>query len=235
MEEREYRYAAFISYRHIEPDMTAAKRLHTLIENYTVPRAVSGADGKRKLGRVFRDQEELMLSGDLGGDIRKALEDSEWLIVICTPALLKSDWCMKEIDTFLELGRRDRILTVLADGTPQESIPRRLRFIETEGQTVEKEPLAANIVADSRSGMLKKLKSESLRIFAPMLGVTYDDLKRRERAQAEESSFCIAGVTRAAGRVIGLCCHAEPHYHRAEKRCADKSVALSGRRFLQCS
>ena len=34
----EYRkYCAFISYRHYTPDMEIAQRLHTLIEQYTVP------------------------------------------------------------------------------------------------------------------------------------------------------------------------------------------------------
>ena len=36
----QYKYDAFISYRHMEPDKTAAVRLHRLLETYRVPRAV---------------------------------------------------------------------------------------------------------------------------------------------------------------------------------------------------
>ena len=181
MEEKESAYSAFISYRHIEPDMTVAKRLHTLIETYRIPGAVKASSGRKKMGRVFRDQEELPLSSDLSDDIQKALEQSEWLIVICSPELLASKWCMKEIDTFISLGKRDRILTVLARGTPEQSFPPQLLFEERDGERLEKEPLAANIVDDSTHGMLKKLKRESLRILAPMLDVSYDDLKQRAR------------------------------------------------------
>ncbi len=181
MGDSDYRYSAFISYRHVEPDMSVAKRLHTLIETYRIPGAVRASSGKKKMGRVFRDQEELPLSSDLGGDITRALEDSEWLIVICSPALLESKWCMKEIDTFIELGRRDHILAVLASGAPEESFPPQLRFVEREGRVTEVEPLAADIAAGGARAMLKKLRGESLRILAPMLGVSYDDLKQRAR------------------------------------------------------
>ena len=200
MSNAEYRYAAFISYRHVEPDMTVAKRLHTLIETYHIPSAIRKSTGKTKMGRVFRDQEELPLSSDLGGDITKALQDSEWLIVICTPALLESKWCMKEIDTFIGLGRRDHILTVLVSGDPQTSFPPQLRFVTIDGQKVEKEPLAANVVDDSPAARLKKLKNESLRLLAPMLNVSYDDLKQRAR---ERRLKTIMTASLAALLVVG--------------------------------
>ena len=43
------------------------------------------------------------------------------------------------------------------------------------------EPLAANIAAESERLAFKKLKAEFLRIAAPMLGVSYDTLKQRQR------------------------------------------------------
>lgn len=177
----ELKYSAFISYRHIEPDMSIAKKLHTMIETYGIPDAVKRSCGKKKMGRVFRDQEELPLSSDLGGDITRALEDSEWLIMICSPELLASKWCMKEIGTFIELGRKDRILTVLVHGEPQDSFPPQLLYDMTDSGLIEKEPLAADVRSGSVSGMLKRLRKEKLRLLAPMLGVTYDDLRQRGR------------------------------------------------------
>ena len=85
-----YQYKAFISYRHTEPDASIAKKLHTMIENYAIPGNIQKTLGIRKMGRVFRDQEELPLSQDLGADIHKALENSEWLIAICSPRYLES-------------------------------------------------------------------------------------------------------------------------------------------------
>ncbi len=36
---KEYKYQAFISYRHIEPDQTIAKHLHQEIETFPIPRS----------------------------------------------------------------------------------------------------------------------------------------------------------------------------------------------------
>nr|MBQ6241908.1 TIR domain-containing protein [Lachnospiraceae bacterium] len=178
---QEYQYTAFISYRHTEPDEAIAKKLHTLIENFGVPGDIQKSSGRKKMGRVFRDQEELPLSTDLGGDIRTALESSEWLIAVCSPRYLESRWCMTELDYFIELGRRDHILAILVEGEPDESFPLQLRTAVINGETVEVEPLAGDVRAESLSASLKKLGDEKLRLLAPMLGVRFDDLRQRAR------------------------------------------------------
>ncbi len=182
-EQKEYRYEAFISYRHVEPDQAIARKLHGYIENYRIPAAIRQATGRKKMGRVFRDQEELPLSSDLSGDIDAALKQSRWLIVVCSPDLLRSQWCMKEIDTFIALGHADRvrILTVLTRGEPRDSFPEQLCTIERDGQKIPVEPLAADVRANSVRGMIRRLKSEKLRVIAPMLNVSYDELRRRAR------------------------------------------------------
>ncbi len=179
--ESEYKYTAFISYRHTPLDEKVAKHLHTSIENYHIPAAIRKATGKKRMGRVFRDQEELPLSQNLGADIEQALKDSEWLVVVCSPRLLQSQWCMREIDIFLSLGRKNRILAVLAEGEPDTSFPAQIRFEEKDGEKQEIEPLAADLRTDAHGTWQKKLKTEKLRLLAPMLGVTFDDLKRRAR------------------------------------------------------
>ena len=100
-----YQYAAFISYRHRMPDEAIAKKLHTLIETYHIPADIQKSTGRKKMGRVFRDQEELPLSTDLGNDIKTALEHSDWLIALCSPSYLESKWCMTEIEYFISLGK----------------------------------------------------------------------------------------------------------------------------------
>ncbi len=176
-----YSYKAFISYRHTSPDQEIASKLHTLIETYSVPRDIRASLGIQKMGRVFRDQEELPLSKDLGADIRKALDNSEWLIVVCSPRYLESKWCNAELDYFIELGRRDHILPILVEGEPDQSFPPQVRFEEVDGRIVEIEPLAADVRGADLSESLKKLQNEKLRILAPMLGVNYDQLRQRAR------------------------------------------------------
>ncbi|MDR1065022.1 MAG: TIR domain-containing protein [Oscillospiraceae bacterium] len=176
----EARYEAFISYRHKPLDAALAKALHRQIETFRVPGHIAEQSGKKRMGKVFRDQDELPLLADLGDGIRYALERSAWLICICTPDLIQSKWCMAEIDYFIRLGRRDNILCLLADGEPEDSFPPQLRFIETaDGKTEEREPLAADVRARTRQGALRKLRLEKLRLLAPVLKVGFDDLRRR--------------------------------------------------------
>ena len=112
------KYCAFISYRHQSPDREIAGRLHTLIENYVSPASVRGKKGAKHPGKVFRDREELPLSSDLGKDIENALDQSEWLIAVCSPRYMESRWCMRELTYFIERHGRERVLTVLAEGEP---------------------------------------------------------------------------------------------------------------------
>ena len=174
----EQKYCAFISYRHVSPDSDIAKALHTAIETYGIPGSIKKRTGRKNMGKVFRDQEELPLSADLGADIEAALDKSDWLVCVCSPRYLESLWCMREVEYFLEHKGRDRILAVLAEGEPEDSFPDALCHETREnGETVEVEPLAADLRGENR----KKLRGESLRLLAPMLGVSYDDLKRRAR------------------------------------------------------
>jgi len=176
-------YNAFISYRHVSPDQEIAKKLHSQIENYNIPSSLKKSLGISKMGRVFRDQEELPLSSNLGEDIRKALRNSEWLICVCSPRYLESKWCLEEVDYFISLGKRDKILAILVEGEPVDSFPLSIRFEEVNGKMIEKEPLAADVRASSLKESLKKLNNEKHRILAPMLNVNYDDLKQRDRVR----------------------------------------------------
>lgn len=185
-----FKYDAFISYRHKPLDLEVAKRLHKLLETYVAPK--NEKLEKRKLKRVFRDQEELPTSSNLGQNIYEALESSRYLIVICSPDTPKSEWVQKEIETFINLHGYDRILALLIDGEPSEAFPNPLRFqkrkvanekgeVEVEEISVEVEPLAADIRAKSRSERYKCLDKEKLRLLAPILGCSFDDLKQRDK------------------------------------------------------
>ncbi len=203
IENKPRRYDAFISYRHIQPDMSIAKNLQKMLETFKPPKSVEYKN-VNKITRIFRDESELPTSGDLGGDIKRALEQSEYLIVILSDKTEESRWCMEEINYFKELhgGNNNKILTVLVSGDPATIFPEALRFetkiittntgekIETE---VEIEPLATNVLAPTLSQSLKKLKTEYLRVAAPILGCSYDDLFQRHRRRAIKNAM-IAGT-----------------------------------------
>ena len=65
----DYKYKAFISYRHLEPDMQAAEKLQKLLEAYKPPKNL----GKTKENwRIFRDVSELQSSSDLSEFLKLA-------------------------------------------------------------------------------------------------------------------------------------------------------------------
>jgi len=187
-------YDVFISYRHGELDGYVAEKLHKMLENYRVPNAVAKKTGKKKLARVFRDREELPTSSDLSQSINEALANSDFLLVICSKRTCESQWVMREVETFGQIHGKDKIITLLIDGEPQESFPAGLREREVDGETLFVEPLAADIraikngwrpVSKTRSkdwdASVKLLKEEKLRLLAPILGCAFDDLRRRHR------------------------------------------------------
>lgn len=197
----EYKYKAFISYRHIEPDMHAAERLQKILETYKPPKSLGI---KKENWRIFRDVSELQSSSDLSEIIKNAIESSEYLIVICSPQYTESKWCMQEITRFRELhdNKNTNIITLLVNGDPENSFPDVLTYTEVtttneNGEEVtvreEVEPLAANIVADSLKESMKKLKTESLRIAAPLLGCDYNDLFQREKRREAARRYMILG------------------------------------------
>ncbi|MBQ6211478.1 MAG: toll/interleukin-1 receptor domain-containing protein, partial [Ruminococcus sp.] len=200
----EYKYKAFISYRHIEPDMQAAERLQKLLESYKPPKSLGV---KKENWRIFRDVSELQSSSDLSEIIKNAIESSEYLIVICSPQYTESKWCLQELTRFRELhgNKNTNIVTLLVNGDPKESFPEELTYAELtttneKGEEVtvkvDVEPLAANIVADDLKDSMKKLNTEYLRIAAPLLGCDFNDLFQREkRREAARKRRIFGGVS----------------------------------------
>lgn len=190
MEEKEFKYNAFISYRHNDLDKFVAENLHRLIETYKMPKAVVEKYNitDKNIRRVFRDQDELPIASNLEDPIIEALENSKFLIVICSPRLRESVWCKREIENFIKLHGRNNILCVLVEGEPKDSFPEELlsyeeKTIDENGneivKTINCEPLAMDVRGANKKEILNNLKRELIRIIAPMYNLNYDDIKRR--------------------------------------------------------
>lgn len=182
----EYEYAAFISYRHLPIDRTVAVKLQRALENYTVPKALRRQGVQKKLGKLFRDEDELPTSSSLPDQIRDALKRSPFLIVICSPQTNESLWVKREVELFASFHGRERVRIALAEGEPDESFPELLRTRLSIGEDgaltkVEEEPLAA----DFRDLSRKKFNTEKLRIAAPLIGCGFDDLRQRVKARRQ--------------------------------------------------
>ena len=204
----EYKYDAFISYRHSDLDKFVAENLHRILETYDLPKNVKEElkiSGKT-IRRVFRDQEELPLSSNLEDPIIDALKNSKYLIVICSPRLKESLWCKKEIETFKKLRGRKNIFCVLVEGEPKDAFPEEVLYDEEEivlkngkkkKEKILVEPLAADVRGENKKEILKKLKNEKLRLIAPMYNLDYDDLRQRHK-QRRQRKIIITSLIVAA-------------------------------------
>ena len=190
------KYIAFISYRHAELDSAVAKTLHTLIEQYRIPRGLQKDDSKR-LGIVFRDQEELNASSNLTEEIQHALDNTEYLIVICSKSAIQSPWVMREIEYFLRHHDHAHVLTVLASGEPNEVFPAQLTQSPDGPDAPPIEPLAVDIRADTVAGSCKKLRREIPRLIAALLQCPYDALVMREQKRKTRRITSIAAIVMA--------------------------------------
>jgi len=133
-------YNAFISYRHAPLDIKVAAEVQRRLEQFKVPAAIRKATGLKKIDRIFRDKEELPITSDLNETIENALNNSDYLIVICSHSTKESIWVQREIEFFLKTHSRKQVLTVLVEGEPGEVIPEILRqeVVEEEDDFGEK-------------------------------------------------------------------------------------------------
>ncbi|MGA7317211.1 MAG: TIR domain-containing protein [Silvibacterium sp.] len=188
------RYAAFISYRHVDPDRKWAKWLHTRLESYRIPKAImKGRKASSRIGRVFRDEEELAASADLSHEIRTALQESQFLVVVCSPAAPASRWVNQEIKEFDALGRRNNILALLTSGEPDQSFPPALMELGIE-------PLAADV----REGSRRATKEAELRILATLVGCRFDDLRQREQERRVRRAMLVTAVMSVVAVLFGI-------------------------------
>lgn len=192
----EFKYKAFISYRHVERDAAAAKAIHTAVERYVIPKKLR-KDGKKHPGRVFRDEEELSISEDLSEDICEALDQSEFLIVVCSPDTLDSKWVPREIAYFRDHRDPENILTVLTGGDPGEIFRTLMPGMP--------EPLFLDLSGSPTRAIARELKEQFLKLCAPLLGCRYDDLVRRdEKRRRRQMMWWSAGIAAVAAVIIGI-------------------------------
>lgn len=211
----EHKYWAFISYSHA--DAKFAQWLHKQLETYPVPRKLVGLDNERgykvpkRLFPIFRDREELPGSSNLADNINTALEQSRYLIVICSPRSAVSQWVNQEVMAFKAMGRADRVLCVIIDGEPNatdkpesgllECFPPGVRYeVGTECELTDQR--AEPIAADAREGKDGR-KDSLIKLASGLLGVGFNSLKKREqiRVRRKRLLYAAASLMLSAGIV----------------------------------
>ena len=181
------RFRAFVSYSHA--DAAIAQRLHRKIETYRLPGHLradrDGESGDGRLGRIFRDREDLPAAGDLSESVKRALAGSQVLVVICSPDARESIWVAKEITLFRALHPARPVLAALVRGEPEEAFPAAL----LDGA----EPLAADLRKQGDGWRLGFLK-----IIAGIADVPLDALVQRDAARRVRRVMAVTGGALAA-------------------------------------
>ena len=206
------RYWAFLSYSHA--DRAWARWLHRALETYAIPRRLVGRQTQfgpapKRFSPIFRDREELAADAHLLDRVQDVLEQSGYLIVLCSPAAARSSWVDQEIIRFKVLHGEDRVLAVIVAGAPrasetsgredQECFPAALRGrVGPDGALTGER--ADPIAADLRPGQDGK-RLARLKLLARMLEVGLDDLVRRD---AQRRQTQLVAATAAMGGVAAL-------------------------------
>ncbi|QTD57187.1 toll/interleukin-1 receptor domain-containing protein [Parasphingorhabdus cellanae] len=184
-------FRAFVSYSHA--DARFAHKLHRKMETYRLPSqfrkgstSVETGLTDGRLGKIFRDREDLPASQDLSQAVKEALSSSQALIVLCSPDAKSSPWVSQEIDLFRSLHPDRPILAALIRGEPEESFPEPL----LQGR----EPLAADLRKEGDGWKLGFLK-----IVAGIAGVSLDSLVQRDAQRRLNRVMVVTG-----GVLVGL-------------------------------
>jgi hypothetical protein len=189
MADQDYRYKAFISYRHVDRDRRWARWLIEGLETFRTPHSLLARGVPSRIGHLFRDDDEIPASSNLSAQIEEALKQSQFLIVVCSPDTPQSVWVRHEIEYFRSLGKGDHILALLVEGEPTQSFPPELLHVPYEkvqadgSKTIElrdEEPIAADVRKRSDEPLATTHRRALLRVSATLLGCSFDDLAQRD-------------------------------------------------------
>lgn len=120
---KEYKYTAFISYN--SKDNCKARWLQQRLECYSLPSVIANekgeilrsSDRKPKKFRIFRYVTDLVAQ-NLDDGLRQELDQSKYLIVICSPNSANAPWVRKEVKHFIDTGQKKQIIPFVIKGVP---------------------------------------------------------------------------------------------------------------------
>ena len=181
----EKKYYAFISYKHEDEEW--AKWLQYKLEHYKLPSNLNGrTDLPKEIRPIFKDTLELN-PGNLPQQIHDALEQSKFLIVICSPRSARSEWVNKEVNIFIGMGKKEQIIPFIIDGkafaknAEKECFPQAIRNLPAE-----QEIIGSNISEIGRD-------AAAVKVVAQMFGLKFDELwQRYEREKRKKRSLIVA-------------------------------------------
>jgi len=189
---------AFISYSH--HDAKVANWLQNRLEHYYLPSNVPNPvdPSNHYLRPIFRDRTDLT-TGVLSEIIDKNLENSKYLILICSRRSARSEWVSKEVQYFIEHGRINQIIPLVIDGIPysggvRECMPKYMCSYVSEHP--DQELLCIDRVADGDDRAFMQIVSR-------LMDVPFDVMFARHR---RHRNHVIGLTTFVTALVLGIIC-----------------------------
>lgn len=172
---------AFISYK--REDEEWAKWLQKKLEHYKLPteirRKFPNLEFSERPRHVFKDTTDLS-GGVLAEEIKKGLDSSKYLIVICSPRAARSKWVCKEVQNFIDTRREKYIIPFIIEGEPNasniddECFPEALKSL-----TAERELLGINVNEYGR-------EAAAVKVAARMFELSFDSLWQRFKREEKK-------------------------------------------------
>ena len=209
------KYRAFISYSHT--DTSWAKWLHGKLEGFPIDKDLVGRETAtgaipKTLRPIFRDRDDFTAGDTLSEQTLEALDASQALVVICSPASAKSHYVNEELRLFKSRHPDRQVIPLIVGGTPDdpqdECFSPALKFkVSPEGEitTIPDEPLAADVRDEGDGRHLALAK-----VVAGLLDVSSDEVFRRaERERRRRQQRWIVGLSTVVLLLAGLAVWAE--------------------------
>lgn len=213
-----YKYFAFISYK--SEDENWAKRLQEQIERFRLPAYLckKNPGTPKRLKPCFRYHTDIGIN-QLKTELQKKLENSKFLIVVCSPKSAKSEWVGEEIETFIRLGRKSNIIPFIVDGTPYSGDENecyhpviRKHFPRFDSRETDQEILGANIHEEGQESSRIKWNKAVVKVIAKMLGLEFDELWQREKRKRIRNILLLSIICAGILCLIGFTYKHNPSY-----------------------
>ncbi len=118
MEQKEYKYFAFISYK--SDDLKEAWSLKKKLDGYKLPTLLCKQYNKdrKPTHEAFLDKTNIQ-PGELTKELRENLDNSHYLIVVCSPRSATSEYVTAEIKWYTRNGRENEMFLYIIESNPK--------------------------------------------------------------------------------------------------------------------
>jgi WD40 repeat protein len=225
----DFKYRAFVSFSH-ESDEQLAVALQSALSRFAKPWY------RLHAMQVFQDEASLSANPALRASLEQALAQSEYLLLLASPASAQSVWVQQEVQWWLSNRSVEKIILCLTEGTifwdnqgagfdwtKTTALPASLK------SAFSAEPLYADFRAAKASGKLRdsdpEFRAALLDVAAPLLGRPKDELDSEDirlHRRAAQTAVAALALIIGLGVIAALAIDAA---HQRQKVAASRALA----------